>query len=135
MNAVDQIFAEAEGLPWMWFDLPAPPSVNQFMGKLGNKTPVVQKWIRQADMAFMVAGGKRTMTQLKCLYEAQYIFGPHTGDLSNRVKPLEDWLQRVGIIENDRDCRKFVCEWAADLGLNVPKGRVIVRLRPWMIRA
>lgn len=121
-------------LPWLEFELPSPPSVNRFMGKLGNKTPVVQKWIKQADMAFILSGRNRaksgnTITQIRCAYEAEFIFARRANsDLDNRAKPLMDYLQRVGIIENDRMCERLTLYWSGEL----PKGRVIVRLRPWM---
>jgi hypothetical protein len=124
-----------EELPWMEFELPVPVSVNRFMSRLGNQTPVAREWYRRADMAFM-ALPVEMRRNLRCKiigeFEAEYIFGPHAGDLSNRVKPLEDWLQSREFIENDRFCQQFVCKWAKNTGLNVPKGRVVVRLRPWM---
>jgi hypothetical protein len=47
-------------------------------------------------------------------------------DLSNRIKALEDWLQRAGLIENDKYCERLVAEWGrAPLGVRV-------RLRGWM---
>lgn len=127
VNAVDQIFAEAER-SWMQFELPIPPSVNRFMKKLGNKSPNVRAWIRQADIAYMVAQipFKR---KIEGKFEAEYIFGQHRGDLSNRIKPLEDWLQSREFIENDRLCQSFRCAWDAS---GVPAGRVLVRLRPWV---
>lgn len=114
------------GLPWLEFEIPIPPSVNRFMKKLGNKTPGVRSWSRQADMAFMASPTK--LCKIKGKFEAEYIFGQHRGDLSNRIKPLEDWLQSREFIENDRLCQSFRCAWDAS---GIPAGRVKVRLRPW----
>ena len=33
--------------------LPKPPSVNRFMGHLGNKSPAVRSWVKQADMSYV----------------------------------------------------------------------------------
>ena len=130
MNAVEHIYADTQ-LPWLSLELPAPPSVNRFMGKLGNKTPVVQRWIRQADMAFTMERARRPLTSLKGAYEAEFIFARRSNsDLDNRCKPLMDYLQRVGLIENDRLCEKLVLSWGA-----LPQGRVLVRLRPWLVPA
>jgi hypothetical protein len=119
-------------LPWLEFELPAPPSVNRFMGKLGNKTPKVRLWIIQADMSFMLLKSKRggPVPELKCTYEAEFWFARNRGDLDNKIKPLMDYLQRIQVIENDRMCERLLVQWSDD----VPKCRVMVRLRPWMER-
>jgi hypothetical protein len=60
-------------------------------------------------------------------YEAEFIFARAAmpSDLSNRIKALEDWLQRVELIENDKYCERLVAEWGrAPLGVRV-------RLRTW----
>jgi len=115
-------------LPWLSLELPAPPSVNRFMRKLGNKTPVVQRWIRQADMAFTMERARRPLPKIVMAYEAEFIFARRSNsDLDNRCKPLMDYLQRIGLIENDRLCEKLVLSWGA-----LPQGRVLVRLRPWL---
>jgi hypothetical protein len=115
-------------LPWLEFELPAPPSVNRFKGHLGNRSPVVTIWMRQADMAFMASPAK--LTRIKGQFEAQFQFGRDSSDFHNREKPLFDWLQTREFIENDK-----LCEWRSSGWSDaVMKGRVIVRLRPWMER-
>jgi len=116
-------------VPWLEFELPAPPSVNRFMAKLGNKTPAVVKWAKQADLAFLASRHVVKLCRIKGKFEAEYIFGQHPGDLSNRIKPLEDWLQSREFIENDRLCQSYRCAWD---WYGVPTGRVNVRLRQWM---
>jgi Holliday junction resolvase RusA-like endonuclease len=113
-------------------DLPRPPSVNRMMQKLGNKSPQVKAWTAEADYQFYAAraarrGTPREIVPVKGLFEARFIFqrSSRRGDIDNRVKPLLDWLQRVGLIENDAMCERLVEEWGqAPLGVRV-------RLREW----
>ena len=127
MNAVDAIFAEAERLPWLEFELPAPPSVNRFVSKLGNRSPIVQTWMQKADMAFMVTKTKK-FCRIVSRFEAEFRFGRDNSDFHNREKALFDWLQSREFIQNDK-----LCEWRSSGWSDaVPKGRVLVRLRPWM---
>lgn len=129
MNAVDQIFAEAEGLPWLEFDLPTPASCNQFIRKLGNKTPAIRNWARRADIAW-IERADRTLRHCKIIgkFEAEFLFGRDHSDFHNREKVLFDWLQSREFIENDKLCEWRASGWSDD----VPKGRVVVRLRPWI---
>lgn len=117
----------APGFPWLEFELPVPPSVNAFMRRLGNQSPVVRRWKVQADIAFMIARAERTITKIIGPYEAEFVFGRRpNSDLDNRIKPLMDYLQRIEVIENDRLCERIECLWGAT------PGRVKVRLRPWL---
>lgn len=126
MSAVDQVFAERVA-GWTEIHVPLPPSVNDFVRNLGNRSPRVVKWIKAADMHYVM-----TRPHPPCIagaYEADFMFnrehaaGP--SDLDNRIKPLMDWLQRVRLIENDRYCEKIVATWGP-----APKG-CRVRLRAW----
>jgi hypothetical protein len=114
-------------LPWLEFELPVPPSVNRMMRRLGNRTPLVVSWFRQADMAFMASRTKQTLWRIG-KFEAEFFFGRDRSDFHNREKCLFDWLQSRGFIENDKLCEWRGSGWSDD----VPKGRVKVRLRPWM---
>jgi hypothetical protein len=123
-STVDRPFALA---PWACvIDLPLPPSVNRFMAKLGNRSPVVKVWVRDADAHFI--------SQMKNL---RNIIGPYEieitwsamrrgiSDIGNREKALSDWLQRVGLVENDRMCERMTLLWGV-----APEG-CRVRLRAW----
>lgn len=126
MSAVEQLHQDIErGLPWLSLDLPCPPSVNTFMRKLGNKSPNVRAWARQADMALIQARTERSLARIHGPYEAQFVFKRHRGDLSNRIKPLEDWLQQREIIQDDKFCQRLMVCWS-----EIECG-VRVRLRPW----
>jgi len=114
-------------LPWLEFELPRPPSKNRKMGKLGNRTPEVEKWVGQADIAWVVTRLK--LPRIKGKFEAEFIHGrDNSADFHNFEEFLFDWLESREFIENDK-----LCEWrASGWGDDVPKGRVVVRLRPWM---
>lgn len=127
-------------LPWLEFELPAPPSVNLFMGKLGNKTPAVTRWSRQADLAFVMAQERKLYREIshQCTevkhcriigkFEAEFLFGRDRSDFHNREKALFDWLQSREFVENDKLCEWRGSGWSDD----VPTGRVVVRIRPFL---
>ncbi|SRR5216684_367580 len=107
-------------------DLPRPPSVNRFMARAGNKSPVVLKWIEQCDRYVMAI---RPRPHIKGWFELTVTWNVDqfgSFDCDNPIKPLLDYLQRVMIIENDRWCRRLVVEWGpVELGCRVA-------VRPWM---
>ena len=88
----------------LWFDLPLPPSVNRMTARLGNKSTIVQRWIRAADAHLM-----SRPEQWRQIY-AGAIKGPFIldvvwdkaewmrSDLDNRIKVLLDYLQRIKLI-------------------------------------
>lgn len=118
------------GLPWIEIVLPQPPSVNRFMGKLGNRSPIVKAWIKQADMAFVLHRANlcgRSMTKIKGEFEIVVVFERDKSDFHNRLKVLLDWLQRVELIQNDRFCERLVGLWG-ERGSGC-----LVKLRPYLV--
>lgn len=109
-------------------DLPMPPSVNRRIGKLGNKSPEVQKWMAQADL-FYLAQHRRKPPKIMGDFELDITwderrFGKQ--DWDNPIKGLCDWLQRVELIKDDRYCRRGVVQWG-----KAPEGCRVI-LRPWV---
>lgn len=126
MSAVEQLFTEIER-PWS-IDLgfPLAPSVNQFMSRLGNQSPVVRRWRKQADMAFMVQTMRgRRPAGIVGPYEIEITWADNKADISNRIKALEDYLEDLHLIENDRLCRRMLVQFG-----EAPRG-CRVRLRAW----
>lgn len=113
-------------LPWAEYELPCPPSKNRKMGRLGNKTPAVRSWARWADIAFVA---RYKLTRIKGKFEAEFQFGRNNrADFHNYEEFLFDWLQSREFFENDK-----LCEWRGSGWSDaVMKGRVLVKLRPWM---
>jgi len=110
---------------WFTLDLPLPPSVNRFMRRLGNKSPVVKAWVGEADACLMQ---RKPYPRLRTPYElevqfAEVEFGRFDAD--NRIKPLSDWMQRVELIENDNLARRITIEWSPEVAEGCR-----VRLRP-----
>ena len=93
--------------------LPMPPSVNRFTSRLGNKSPVVTKWIKSADALLLSQG--RLPKKVKGQFEALIVWDEDyfgSRDIDNCVKPLLDYLQRIELIENDKLCRSLIVGWA-----------------------
>ena len=135
LHAFTVDLSRPHSLPWLEFELPECPSKNRKMWKLGNRTPEVVEWGRQADMAFM-AMPPETRIKLRatcfCKFEAQFLHGRNNlADFHNYEEFLFDWLQSRGFIVNDKECEWRASGWADNAGREVPNGRVIVRLRPW----
>jgi Holliday junction resolvase RusA-like endonuclease len=113
------------------FDLPRPPSVNRLMARLGNRSAAVERWIRAADASLMSnpaewrrlqAGAIKGPFEIDIVWSRE-LFGRI--DIDNPIKVLLDYLQRIQLIENDRQARKL----SAIFG-TAPAG-CRVRLRPW----
>lgn len=117
-------------------DLPYPPSVN----KLWRSTAAISKqrvylapsyalWKTAADALLMSERGW-TKKRLSGLFEIKIdLCNPAKhprGDLDNRIKAVLDYLQRVEVIRNDKDCQRLVAQWVPQEG--APHGcRVTLR--------
>ena len=122
-------YAEQQ-LPWLEFELPLPPSVNRRIKNLGNKSPEVIAWQKQADPCWLLIKRKQNITTFFCKVRMEMICGVQENwDLDNRIKPMLDYLERVGVVKNDRLIRDVR---SVDSEGRVPLRRVLVRLRPWM---
>lgn len=87
-------------------DLPLPPSVNRFIGRLGNVTPKVAAWQRDCD-AVLIAQKFRPPRFATAVAVAIVWSHDSGGDVDNRCKPLLDFLQTREVIENDRLVREL----------------------------
>ena len=83
-----------------------PPTVNNLYGRLRNtvyKKPEVRDW-QKATINYMRSAWKNKPT-IKTTLEVmiEFISKDHRKwDIDNRIKPLQDCLERAGVIENDR---------------------------------
>jgi hypothetical protein len=114
------------GLPWFTLDIPRPPSINRFKKMLGNASPIVVKWQRQADAHLTL---RKPYPRIRGPYELFVKFPVDEFtlfDADNCLKALSDWLQRVELIENDRYARRLVVDWG-----EAPTG-CRIRVRPWV---
>ena len=110
--------------------LPLPPSINSFQrdkrGRpLGNRSSLVQSWIKSADG---YAYGHLKGAAIKGEYLVRITWSKlqfRKFDVSNRVKALEDYLERIGVIENDRECWDLHVNWG-----DVPTGMCRVEIWP-----
>lgn len=112
-------------------DIPAPPSVNQYRWRLGNRSPAVARWVTGVDR--LLLSRRPRPVGVKGYFSIKIIFSNNfflKSDLDNRIKPLLDYLQRIELIENDRfctrleasfgeapdGCRVFIYPWRAEDG-------------------
>ena len=91
-----------------------PPTVNNLYGRLRNtvyKKPEVRKW-QKATIDYMRREWK-TKSPIRTALEVRIEFTTkdhRKWDIDNRIKPLQDCLERAGIIENDRQIEKLEVE-------------------------
>lgn len=115
-------------------DLPFPPSVNKLWrsaAKSGQANcvylaPSYVRWKQAADALWL--GHK--VNPIRAEFEASILVCPpeggQRGDLDNRIKAVLDWLQRVGIVANDKHCQRLMIEWTEPE--RAPRGcRVTIR--------
>jgi Holliday junction resolvase RusA-like endonuclease len=107
-------------------ELPMPPSVNDYLPKLGNRSPVVRAWIKQADMHFILQTRRQRPQPILGHFEAHLMWSDTSKcDFDNPIKPLMDYLERLKLIRNDRMCRRGLVEYGH------PGDTCRVRLREW----
>lgn len=100
-------------------DLPYPPSVNRLWRSSSTDgtsrvylSPSYIKWKKAADA---LATGKLTAKPVCGAFEADIVVcAPDKGargDIDNRIKAVLDWTQRVGVVLDDKHCRRLTIEW------------------------
>ena len=102
-------------------ELPMPPSVNKFVGRLGNSSSVVRQWIRSADASMMSKG--KIPEKVQGYFNAAIVFDSgYFGkrDIDNSLKPLLDYLQSRELIDNDRFCYFLEVTWG-----HAPEGCIV----------
>ena len=83
-----------------------PPTVNNLYGRLSRtvyKKPAVRKW--QNETIEYIRGEWKNQPALTTELELRIIFTAkdhRKWDIDNRIKPLQDCLERAGVIKNDR---------------------------------
>ena len=83
-----------------------PPTVNNLYGRLRNtvyKKPFVRKW-QNETIDYLIGEWKNRPALTKELeLRIEFSSKDHRKwDIDNRIKPLQDCLERAGIIQNDR---------------------------------
>jgi Holliday junction resolvase RusA-like endonuclease len=101
-------------------ELPYPPSVNAIWRYAGRSAYVSKEyaaWKKEADAWFMKQRSEKTVgAPIKGAFEVHMAFSERkrrkNADLDNRIKVVNDALQRFGLIENDSKCEKLTATWA-----------------------
>lgn len=107
-------------------DLPMPPSTNRIWvpvrGRL-VKSARYRTWIKAADGYFLMV--KRKLRPVRGPFRARIILDERyayrkTSDNDNRSKAALDYLQRAGLIDNDKLSVRTTTEWGhAPLGCRI----------------
>lgn len=103
--------------PDIVIDIPVPPSVNRTRRVNWSARPLVEKWLKRADMLLMANGQYRTAKPLRIdgryhltitLDEKRCKIDP-----DNIAKSAIDYLRRIDLIENDspKYARRIVIQW------------------------
>lgn len=100
-------------------ELPYPPSVNaiwRFSGRSAYVSKQYAAWKKEADAWFLKQRAEKTVgTPIRGAFEVHMAFSERkrrkNADLDNRIKVVNDALQRFGLIENDSKCEKLTATW------------------------
>jgi crossover junction endodeoxyribonuclease RusA len=124
--------------PELVVDLPYPPSVNRLWRSTAAEknrvylSPSYVKWKGAADALLFADRNWHRKGKITGAFHIDISLCPTSqghprGDLDNRIKAVLDYLQRVEIIANDKNCQRLLAEWV-DLS-RAPHG-CRVALRP-----
>jgi crossover junction endodeoxyribonuclease RusA len=109
--------------------LPYPPSANHLWrsnrGRV-HKSPKYEKWLYAAGIMALAAKPRGIIGAYK-LSIAAVRPDNRRRDLDNIIKPINDLLKAVGVIEDDSDCEMICARWVTSgMGVDVriePAGR------------
>lgn len=94
------------------FLLPYPPSTNRlwrYTSRGVYRTSVYKSWLTQASLTAQYSG-----LPIVELVHAELRAAPpdkRRRDLDNLLKPVGDWLEHFGILEDDRCIHKWTAMW------------------------
>jgi len=107
-------------------EVPMPPSVNQNtrFGKHGAySSPKYKDWQKEVGKIFMAAKAQELPPPYKISYEVGRP-DKRQRDIDNLIKPLNDALQRAGILTNDSLVDEIFIKWDN----LTPKGMVAIHV-------
>lgn len=102
--------------------LPVPPSANRIWRYAYGRArpylnPTYKAWIRLADGLMLANTPMGGWPRIRGAFRAEIVLDRgkvrKNADLDNRTKTIFDYLQRVGLIENDKHCAGFSVEWGS----------------------
>lgn len=111
---------------WLSAEIPMPPSVNRNtrFGKHGAySSPAYKAWQKEVSWIFASAKAKKIIPP----YKIAYTVGrpdKRNRDIDNLIKPLNDALQRAGILTNDSLVNEINIKWCKE----TPKGGVRIHV-------
>ena len=95
-------------------DLPLPPSTNAIWRSLGKRvvrSRRYREWLDEADALTLFTRAKHS--RIDGAFEVEIVLDAsrRAGDLDNRLKPILDYLQRLGIVQDDALCQRLTASW------------------------
>lgn len=69
-----------------------------------------EDWIRRADAMLMMQKPKFRGRTIEGKWGVGILMPPETADLDNRIKPILDFLVRLGLTPDDRHARRILIE-------------------------
>lgn len=107
-------------------NLPFPVSTNRIWRQGKGRTylsPEYEAWIKQADALYLTQTRKLHVVTLG-RYHADLVFDEKqrgAKDADNLIKCVNDWLQRVDIVHNDKMCYGGKWSWG-----EAPSGCIVI---------
>ena len=116
VSAVEQLYSA--DIVEIVLDLPVPTSTNALWiarGKRRVKSKQYLAWQEQADVTCIANRQFPRHRKITGHYEMSLLVDrtQTKGDLSNKIKALEDWLVSRDIVRDDVDCQRLSAEWVS----------------------
>ena len=100
-------------------ELPYPPTANTIWRRGNGRTylnPKYKAWQNEANAMYVIQKSEKTIgTPIKGPFEVHMTFSKSFrrkgADLDNRIKPVLDQMQKLGVIENDSLAEKVTATW------------------------
>lgn len=137
MLKLAELVEDLESRASLSLELPIPPSVNScwrsYRGRVVRSRKYLS-WIQEADTIWMVHQARKTRRKRQPIESPVMILlrvipgkgWKRSRDLDNLLKPTQDWMVRVGIIERDSS---MVVHCSVSAFINQPpRSHAVVRI-------
>lgn len=114
------------------FRIPTPPSANRMWA---NRKGGGKRLSPEYDLWLSVAGWEmkqQTTTWKPAVWDYHLNVTADVGrlDLDNAVKPINDLMQKMGVVTNDRNCKKVTITDVAYTTMTLKENECLVIIKP-----